>query len=53
MERDSFRRTFETFETADAVLLAIGLGSLFRDRPYRTSLHTILAMGAVFCDKSF
>jgi hypothetical protein len=50
MERNSFRGTFKAFETCDTVLLAIRFGNLFRNGSDRTTLHTLLAMGAILSD---
>ena len=46
-ERDGLRRTFEAFETGDAVLLAIGLGGFLRDGSHGTVLDAFQAAGAL------
>src|SRR4030042_2813999 len=46
-------RTFETFETGDAVLLVVVFRSPFRDSSHRTLLHTLLTVSTIISDGSF
>jgi hypothetical protein len=52
VERDSLRGTFKAFETGDAILLPVFLWTRFMDCAHRALLHTLLAVGAIFCDKT-
>src|SRR4030043_1249172 len=46
-------RTFEAFETGDAVLLVVVFRSPFRDSSHRTLLHTLLTVSTIISDGSF
>jgi hypothetical protein len=50
MKRNGPGRAFKAFETGDAILLAVTLRIIRRDRSQRTILYTLLTPGAVIGD---